>query len=107
MEEIQARVTYQGSARRPALAIAFADRNQYFSQADPLIVIELDGKKAYAKLQPSFFAHVSQINTIYEDPHPVFRRNLLVEWIAKHKVKLGNKVRLQVMERYRSFRLKV
>mgnify|MGYP001043965770 CR=1 FL=1 len=106
MEEIQVRVTYQGKARRPALAMRFGDRDQYFSKAHPVVVIELDGKKAYARLQPSFFVRVPQIRTIYEDPD-LADRNLLVEWIAKHKVKLGDKVRLQVTERYKSFRLRI
>ena len=104
--KIQGRITYQGGAKRPAIAIRRADRDRYFSSTHSNVTIEIDARKTCTRLQPSFFGRVPQIRTQYADPNRA-SPNLLVEWLHKHKVALGDEIWLEVIDKYKSFRLKV
>ena len=102
--KIKCSVTYQGAARRPALRIGDADRRLYFSRDNRNIIVEIDGTKFYTKLTDDFFWQVGQIRTLYEKPNAV-TANVLVKWMETNKLKVGDEVYLEVIEKNKCFKL--
>jgi hypothetical protein len=112
---MKCRITYQGCKHSPAIYIKAADRHEFFSRMDKQISILIEGKVGYTTLKSDFFGSegvkaVGQIRTIYpsEDKLRSLKRdnNLLVDWIRKNKMIVGDYVEIEVIIPFREFRLK-
>lgn len=102
---IECRVTYNGGARAPSVHVPKISIKSHFSKERPNIVVELDDKIAYTCLTADFFSHVGQIRTLYPSPSG-HRENLLVSWMKRNGLKMGDEVTLEVIKPYSRFRLR-
>lgn len=76
------------------IRVSKKNRQQYFSKDQDIISVRIDGINYAFELTPSFWRNCCE-----------FRGKSIKNWVEKHNLKSGDKVKFEIIKSYKKFKL--